>query len=223
MAPNSKKTGGWLPRGPGLETTVPPLRDNTYYQDGPGPVPRSGTKPKAAPPPSSPQRWQKPGCGRWLFSFPRPSGVPARDLPAHPRPSLHLAALPGEAAKTAVPPGRRPPEWGARGLREGDGARGDVHRDQRGASPHPTRRGAPPAGQTPSTQMPRTGLGDRHAGPSGNGRLSPAHGALVAVTVMVQAGRKVTGSPRSQEDNGSLRAEPAPTSSPPASASPRCL
>ncbi|CAK7310288.1 hypothetical protein VULLAG_LOCUS15279 [Vulpes lagopus] len=71
--------------------------------------------------------------------------------------------------------------------------------------------------------MPRTGLGGRHAGPSGNGRLSPAHGALEAVSMTAQAGRSVTGSPRSQENNGLLRAEPAPTSSPPASASPSCL
>ena len=106
----------------------------------------------------------------------------SRCRPHSPRPN----ALDGPTER--LPPAT---EWGARGLREGDGARGDVHRDQRGASPHPTRRGAPPAGQTPSTQMPRTGLGDRHAGPSGNGRLSPAHGALVAVTVMVQAGRSV--------------------------------
>lgn len=98
-----------------------PLRDNTY-QDGPGPVPRSGTKPWPRPPPSSPQRWQRPGCSRWPFSFPRPSGVPTRDLPAHPRPSLHLAVLPGEATRTAVPPRCRLP--GERGGGAGRAAPG---------------------------------------------------------------------------------------------------
>ncbi|CAD7670658.1 unnamed protein product [Nyctereutes procyonoides] len=222
MAPNSKKTGGWLPRGPGTPACPQPGDDRatpsgtTPTKTGLAPCLALGQSRRPRPPPSSPQRWQRP-C-----SFPHPSGVPARDLPAHPRPSLHLVALPGEATKTAVPPGCRLPGWGAHGLKEGDGARGDVHRDQRGASPCPTRRGAPPAGRTPSTQMPRTGLGDWHAGPSGNGRLSPAHGALVVVTVTAQAGRSLA--PRApRRTTARFVLSPPPTSSPPASASPSCL